>query len=181
MTSSNGNIFRVTGHLCGKLTGELPAQRPVTRSFDVFFDLRLNKRLSKQPWGWWFETPAWSLWRHRNECRHLRVILPQNSCNWTVCPTPYPYWQKDPTGDRWILLKANMMNALPCHNAIMLDLIIQLSAVYMEYAWLFWCHILPDIQVVQKDRFTLMEIVTNLLLQKVNVAMCGGGNGAKCD
>ena len=29
----------------------------------VFFDLRLNKRLSKQPWGWWFETPSWSLWR----------------------------------------------------------------------------------------------------------------------
>ena len=46
--------------------GEFPAQRPVTRSFDVFFDLRLNKRLSKQPWGWWFETPVWSLWRHRN-------------------------------------------------------------------------------------------------------------------
>ena len=46
--------------------GEFPAQRPVTRSFDVSFDLRLNKRLSKQPWGWWFETPAWSLWRHRN-------------------------------------------------------------------------------------------------------------------
>ena len=22
--------------------------------------------LSKQPWGWWFETPPWSLWRHRN-------------------------------------------------------------------------------------------------------------------
>ena len=63
MTSSNGNIFRVTGHLCGKF----PAQRPVTRSFDVFFDLRLNKRLSKQPWGWWFETPVWSLWRHRND------------------------------------------------------------------------------------------------------------------
>ena len=54
MTSSNGNIFRVTGHLCGEftgdspVTGEFPAQRPVTRSFDVFFDLRLNKRLSKQ-------------------------------------------------------------------------------------------------------------------------------------
>ena len=68
MTSSNGNIFRVTGPLCGEITGpvEFPAQMPVTRSFDVFFDLRLNKRLSKQPWGWWFETPAWSLWRHRN-------------------------------------------------------------------------------------------------------------------
>ena len=38
MTSSNGNIFRVTGHLCGEFTG----------SFDVFFDLRLNKQLSKQ-------------------------------------------------------------------------------------------------------------------------------------
>ena len=49
MTSSNGNIFRVTGHLCGEFTGpgEFPAQRPVTRSFDVFFDLRLNKRLRK--------------------------------------------------------------------------------------------------------------------------------------
>ena len=50
MMSSNGNIFRVTGPLCGEYTGpgEFPAQRPVTRSFDVFFDLRLNKRLSKQ-------------------------------------------------------------------------------------------------------------------------------------
>ena len=26
MTSSNGNIFRVTGHLCGEVTGEFPAQ-----------------------------------------------------------------------------------------------------------------------------------------------------------
>ena len=68
MTSSNGNIFRATGPLCGEFTGpgEFPTQRPVTRSFDVFFDLRLNKRLSKQPRGWWFETPSWSLWRHCN-------------------------------------------------------------------------------------------------------------------
>ena len=68
MTSSNGNIFRVTGHLCGEFTGpgEFPAQRPVTRSFDVFFDLRLNKRLSKQSWGWWFETLSPPLWRHRH-------------------------------------------------------------------------------------------------------------------
>ena len=69
MTSSNGNIFRVTGPLCGEFTGrgEFPTQRPVTRSFGVFFDLRLNKRLSKQPWGWWFETPSWSLWRQCND------------------------------------------------------------------------------------------------------------------
>ena len=68
MTWSNGNIFRVTGRLCGEFTGpgEFPAQRPVTRSFDVFFDMCLNKRLSKQPWGWWFETLSRPLWRHRN-------------------------------------------------------------------------------------------------------------------
>ena len=47
--------------------GEFPAQRPVTRGFDVFFDLRPDKRLSKQSWGWWFETPSHSLWRHHNE------------------------------------------------------------------------------------------------------------------
>ena len=42
MTSSNGNIFRITGPLCGEFTGEFPSQRPVTRSFDVFFDLSLK-------------------------------------------------------------------------------------------------------------------------------------------
>ena len=62
MTSPNGNIFRVTGPLCG----EFPTERPVTRSFHVSFDLRLNKRLSKQQWGWWFEAPSWSLWLQCN-------------------------------------------------------------------------------------------------------------------
>ena len=60
MTSSNGNIFRVTG----PSWGEFPSHRPVTRSFDVFFDLRLNKRLSKQSRRRWYETPWHSLWRH---------------------------------------------------------------------------------------------------------------------
>ena len=52
-TSSNGNIFRVTGPLCGNspVIGEFPSQRLVTRGFDVFFYLRLNKVLSKQSWG----------------------------------------------------------------------------------------------------------------------------------
>ena len=80
MTSSNWNIFRVTGPLCGEFTdpGEFPTQKPMTRSFDVFSDLRLNKRLSKQPWGWWFETPSWSLWRH---------------CNGILCFEPFPVYQ----------------------------------------------------------------------------------------
>ena len=79
MTSSNGNIFRVTGPLCGEFTGpgEFPAQRPVTRSFDVFFYLRLNKRLSKQPWGWWFETSSWSLWRHGNAWMSVSLFKKQ--------------------------------------------------------------------------------------------------------
>ena len=58
------------------VSGEFPAQRPVTLSFDVFFDLRLNKRLSKQPWGWWFETPSSPLWRHCNEHRHMQDAVP---------------------------------------------------------------------------------------------------------
>ena len=72
MTSSNGSIFRVTGHLCGEFTvsGEFPAQRPMTRSFDIFSYLRLNKRLSKQSWGWWFETLSCSLWRQCNVSSH---------------------------------------------------------------------------------------------------------------
>ena len=67
ITSSNGNIFRVTGHFCAGnslVTGEPPSQRPVTRSFDIFYDLHLNK---------WFsntigtsETPSCPLLRHCN-------------------------------------------------------------------------------------------------------------------
>ena len=75
MTSSDGNIFRVTGHLCVEFTGEFPPQRPVTRSFDVFFDVRLNKHLSKQSWGWWFETPSRPLWRHSNDVAHNYSIV----------------------------------------------------------------------------------------------------------
>ena len=66
MASSNGNIFSVTGVRNSPVTGEFPSQRPVRRSFDVFFDQCLNRRLSKQSWGWWFEIPTWSLWRHCN-------------------------------------------------------------------------------------------------------------------
>ena len=69
MTSSNGNIFRVTGHLCGELTGHrwIPRTKASDAGLYVFFDLHPNKRLSKQPWGWWFETPSRPLWRHCND------------------------------------------------------------------------------------------------------------------
>ena len=61
------NLLYRTIYIFPPVTGEFPSQRPVTRCFDVFFDLRLNKRLSEQSWGWWFETPSRSLWRHCNE------------------------------------------------------------------------------------------------------------------
>ena len=92
MTSSNGNIFRVTGPLCGEF-GEFPAQRSVPRSFDVFFDLRLNKRLRKQSWGRWFETPLRSLLRHcsgHQSVHSARVFISniyRKSCIELLCLT----------------------------------------------------------------------------------------------
>ena len=82
MTSLNGNIFRVTGPLCGEFIGHrwIPTQRPMTRNFDVFFDLRLNKRLSKQSWDWWFETPSGSLWRHWNDVVYQRKAFQPVVC-----------------------------------------------------------------------------------------------------
>ena len=85
MTSLNGNIFCGTGPLCGEFTGHW--WFPLTKASDAdlwcFFYLRPNKRLSKQSWGWWFETPARSLWRHcinvkSNECVSWRLWLPTN-------------------------------------------------------------------------------------------------------
>ena len=87
MTSSNGNIIRVNGHLCGEFTdpGEFPTQRPVTWSFDVYLYLRLNKRLCKQSWGWWLETLLCPLLRHSTvhpyihdkviECKYMWCCL----------------------------------------------------------------------------------------------------------
>ena len=66
MTSSNGNIFCVTGPLCGEFTGHRGISLTKASDAELFFDLCLNKRLSKQSWGWWFETPSRSLWRHCN-------------------------------------------------------------------------------------------------------------------
>ena len=59
MTSSNGNIFSVTGLLCGEFTVDqrIPRTKASGAELWCFFDLRLNTQLSKQTWDWWFETP----------------------------------------------------------------------------------------------------------------------------
>ena len=68
MTSSNGNIFRVTGPLCGEFTGHwwIPLKKASDAELWYLFILCLNKRLSKQSRGWWFETLSRPLWRHCN-------------------------------------------------------------------------------------------------------------------
>ena len=93
MTSSNGNIFHVTGLVCGNslVTGEFPSQMPVTRSFDVFFYLRLNKRLSKQSGGWWFETPARSLWLHCNLSPDNALLQPHEILYFVPTSHEFPF------------------------------------------------------------------------------------------
>ena len=86
MMSSNGNIFRVTGPLCGEFIG--PQWNPLTNGSDVFFDLRLNKRLSKHSRRWWFETPSRSLWRHCNADN--RITLQIESWNYKLISIGIP-------------------------------------------------------------------------------------------
>ena len=68
-TSSNRNIFRVTGPLCEEFTGHrwIPLTKASHAELWCFFILRMNKWLSKQSWDWWFETLLRPLWRHNNE------------------------------------------------------------------------------------------------------------------
>ena len=78
LTSSNGNIFRVTGHLWGEFTclRWIPRTKASDAELSCFFYLRLNKRVSKQWWGWWFETLSRPLWRHCNG-----DTIPQSASN----------------------------------------------------------------------------------------------------
>ena len=77
MTTSNWDIFRVTGCLWGALTGD--QWIPLTKASDVelwYFYIRLNKRLSKQSRLWWFDTPSRPLWCHCN-VKLLEWRIPQ--------------------------------------------------------------------------------------------------------
>ena len=76
MMTSSMETFSALLALCAgysPVTGEFHSQRPVTQSFDVFFDLRLDKHLNKQSWGWLFETPSCSLWRHCNDTMYICI------------------------------------------------------------------------------------------------------------
>ena len=72
MTSSNGNLFRVTGHLCGEFTGHW--WNPHAKASDAKL-WSVPEWTGKQSWGWWFETQSRPLWRHSNKW-HLSVWSP---------------------------------------------------------------------------------------------------------
>ena len=101
MTSSSGNIFRVTGHLCGEFTGpgEFHAQRPVTRSFDVFLICaRIN--------NWVNNRKAGDLMRRH--LGHYDVIVMGRPHTWMVAPTAPPHYTHcilrmytDKCGTKW--------------------------------------------------------------------------------
>ena len=77
MTSSNGNISALLAFWTGIHWSPVNSPHKVQwRGTLIFlFDLRLNKRLNKQSWGWWFETPSPSLWRHRNvPCQSINLF-----------------------------------------------------------------------------------------------------------
>ena len=92
MTSWNGNIFRVTGHLCGEF---------------IEFWCFLNKRLSKRSWSWWFDTLWRPLWRQCNEHINKPLFLfPDAHDKSTASTATYiflaslPYWYHNYLG-RW--------------------------------------------------------------------------------
>ena len=128
MTSSNGNIFRVTGPLCGEFTG-LRWKRPVTRSFNVFFDLCLNKRLSKQSWGWWFEMQSRPLWRHR---KHHDTII---QTLWLACIYRFWFWNRTGSG-KWRIQVPSLLSRWKSQSKIKImlrhdnDYILVLSSEY---------------------------------------------------
>ena len=68
MTSSNGNIFRVTGHLCGEFTGDRWIPRTKVSNADLWCFLW------SPPWinGWVNNREAGDLRRHRS---HYDVII----------------------------------------------------------------------------------------------------------
>ena len=85
MTTSNGNIFRVTGHLCGEFTGRrwIPPHKGQWRGAwmcSLIFAWT-NGWINNQPWGWWFETPSRPLWRHSNG----NALSAWAKCIWTAC------------------------------------------------------------------------------------------------
>ena len=69
-TSSNGNIFRITGlFVMGihRSPVNSPHKGQWRRALMLSLICALNRRLYKQSWDWLFETPSCTLWRQCND------------------------------------------------------------------------------------------------------------------
>ena len=155
-------IFSALLVLCAgnsPVTGEYPAQRPVTRSFDIAFDLRLNKRLSKQSWGWWFETPSWSLWRHRHEKTSQEVCAQFFLCcvvlwfgsgrRFNIKMSSYQY-RKSHCGDKTISWPSYLHNGISYTG--------KTSSVYWIRAQVYAFHHIPFMALWQLTQFTNLKL-----------------------
>ena len=114
MTSSNGNIFRVTGPSCGEFTGHWWI--PHTKASDaelLFFYVRLNKRLSKQSWGWWFEMPSHPIWRHCS----VNGTSPYHTALFVMCLSNYPSIMLQQGLPRHAMI-SNVIDPLHTHHII---------------------------------------------------------------
>ena len=99
MTSSNGNMFRVTGFFVGNspvtagnspVIGEFPSHRPVTRSFDVFFEQTAELKITTPViWVW---HPYYTTFNQVIQITHSYYAI---SSWWnTVVPHINGFWQK---------------------------------------------------------------------------------------
>ena len=75
MTSPNGNVFRVSGHLSGEFTGHwwIPLKKASEAELWCFLCFA-PKRLSKRSRCRWFERPSGPIWRH-NEVKGMAILL----------------------------------------------------------------------------------------------------------
>ena len=118
MTSSNGNIFRVTGHLCGEFTGHRWILRTKASDAELWCFLwsAPEWRSSKQSWVWWFETPSHPLWRHNNALYyiiHSSNLSKDDSQNGHLLSMPYIYIPADE------LLTQGAEGAIRCNYAVL--------------------------------------------------------------
>ena len=143
MTSSNENIFRVTGHLCWEFTGpgEFPAQRPVTRSFDVFFCARIN--------DWVNNREAGDLRRHRGHydvnVMYALVGIPITSIHVDACELCLFY-----TLVMWTYVSPPKLHGMNRSNPIIKIKILSVSKIQLKWRLssrpinvltkMCWCH-----------------------------------------
>ena len=84
----------LAGPLCGVFRSPVNSlHKGQWRGALIFFLIcdRINRWVDKQSWGWWFDTPSCSLWRHCDATKYSRDQWvknppPQESrecCRWT--------------------------------------------------------------------------------------------------